>query len=97
MIGTALRSIRNIYGLSAKEVSDSIGISPSFLSEVESGKKTPTLETLEKLSALYEIRVSTLLYIAEEIKDDSVTSGIRKSMKEHALSILRRIEMDSAK
>ena len=43
MIGETLRRLRGIYGYSAREMSSLLGISSSYLSEIERGKKEPSL------------------------------------------------------
>lgn len=39
MLGNTLKRLRGIYGYSAKEMSELLGISSSYLSEIENGKK----------------------------------------------------------
>ncbi|MCZ7597545.1 MAG: helix-turn-helix domain-containing protein [Gammaproteobacteria bacterium] len=48
MIGTALRLVRDYHRLDQRELAGKLGISPSYLSELEKGKKKPSLELLEK-------------------------------------------------
>ena len=66
MLGDALRRLRSIYGYSAKEMSQLLGISSSYLSEIERGKKSASLELLEKYARIFAIRLSSLLRFSEE-------------------------------
>lgn len=66
MIGGTLKRLRGIYGYSAKEMSEILGISNSYLSEIEHGKKTPSLELIEKYAESFGLRPSTLLRFSEE-------------------------------
>lgn len=50
-----LRLLRESSGLTQQEVAVKKKISPSYLSLVESGKKIPSNELLEKLADLYKI------------------------------------------
>lgn len=43
-----------------------IGISRSYLSELESGKKKPSLETLEKYSFAFELSVWKIIWLSEK-------------------------------
>lgn len=43
-----------------------IGISRSYLSELESGKKKPSLETLEKYSFAFELSVWKIICLSEK-------------------------------
>ena len=65
MLGETLRRLRGIYGYSAKEMSCKLGISNSYLSEIERGKKSPTLELLTSYSEIFGIRVSSLMRFSE--------------------------------
>ena len=66
MLGETLRRLRGIYGYSAKEMSDLLGISSSYLSEIERGKKSPTLDLLNRYSAVFGIKTSSLMRFSEE-------------------------------
>lgn len=66
MIGDTLRRLRGIYGYSAREMSNQLGISSSYLSEIENGKKQPTLDLLEGYSEVFNIRLSSLLRFSED-------------------------------
>lgn len=44
MFGNTLRKLRMIYGISAKEFSELLGISTAFLSAIETGRKEPSVE-----------------------------------------------------
>ena len=48
MLGETLRKLRGIYGYSASEMSRLLGISNSYLSEIEHGKKQASIELLER-------------------------------------------------
>ena len=44
MIGDVLKRVRIIYGYKASEMSSELGISASYLSEIENNKKQPSLD-----------------------------------------------------
>lgn len=64
-----LKLLRIAYGYKPKEVAQKLGISPSMLSQIESGLKKPTSELLEKYGKVFKIRVSTLMFFDEERKE----------------------------
>ena len=74
MLGETLRRLRGIYGYSAKEMSERLGISGSYLSEIEKGKKPPTLDLLNRYSKILGIRTSSLMRFSEEF-DCAETHG----------------------
>ena len=48
-LGAAIRAVREDRGLSLREVARRIGVSPSFVSQVETGKANPSVGTLYSL------------------------------------------------
>jgi transcriptional regulator with XRE-family HTH domain len=54
-IGSSIRLARNSKSLSIEELANLSGVSRNAIWEIEKGIKSPTLTTLEKLSAALEI------------------------------------------
>lgn len=54
-IGGTIKQARSQRGLGLREAARGIGISYTFLSEVESGRKYPSPETLSKMCRFYEL------------------------------------------
>lgn len=67
MIGDVLKRTRAIYGYKASEMCLKLGISASYLSEIENNKKQPSLELLEKYAKIYGIRLSSLILLSENM------------------------------
>lgn len=61
LIGRNIRKIRTQLGLKQKELASSLNISYGYLSEVESGKKSPGLEVVGNLLQKYNVNPSFLL------------------------------------
>lgn len=70
MIHKALKVIRQFHGITQVELANNLGISKSHLSEIESGKKTVTLNLLEAYSKKFDIPVSSLVFFSESIGDE---------------------------
>ncbi len=64
-INTALKTLRIFHELKQKELSKYLKIAPSYISEIEAGKATPSIDTLEKYSNYFEIPISNIFLIAE--------------------------------
>lgn len=58
-IGARIKQIRSQQSLVLEEVARRIGMSKPYLSQVENDKATPSLQTLEKLAAAFNIPVSS--------------------------------------
>ena len=69
MIGDTLKRVRNIYGFKATELSHLLDISTSYLSEIENNKKKPSFELLEKYSSVFDIKLSSLILLCENIDE----------------------------
>jgi transcriptional regulator with XRE-family HTH domain len=72
MISEALRLLRLYLGLSQKQIAAELGISQSMISEIENGEKTVTMETLERYSDKFGVKMSQLLFFAEELQNEVV-------------------------
>ena len=78
MLGNTLKRLRGIYGYSAKEMSELLGISSSYLSEIENGKKKVSMDLLGRYSELLGLRVSTLVRFSEDYEDAELNSAGQK-------------------
>ncbi len=58
---TRLKCVRQEKGLTRTELARRSGVALSFIHSIESGHKSPTVRTLEKLAAALGVRVSDLL------------------------------------
>lgn len=67
MINRALKAIREFHGLSQAELADQFGMSKSYLSEIETGKKSIGFDLLEKYSAKFDLPVSSLVFFSEHM------------------------------
>ena len=88
MINKALRLIRTFHDFTQSEMSRRLGISKSYLSEIEAGKKHPTLEILEKYSVEFDIPLSSILFFSENIDSNKLGEKIRLSLAKKIVSIL---------
>lgn len=76
MIGNTLEHIRKIYGYTIAQVCESLHMSPGYMSEIEHGRKQPSLELLQNYADVYGMRLSTLISLQEAVEE------IQKSEKD---------------
>ena len=91
MISEALRMIRMFHDLSQKELAPRLQIAPSHLSEIEAGKKQPTLQLLERYSIEFGIPVSSIMFFSEKMETGSRAERLRLNVSEKVLALLRVI------
>ena len=61
LVGDRLIEIRKQANLTQKEVCEIIGTTPQTYSGYEKGKHEPTMETLVRLSLLYDVKIDFML------------------------------------
>ena len=59
-LGARLREVRLRSGLSLREVARQLGVSPSFVSQLENGKSQPSVATLYSLAQLLRVSIDEL-------------------------------------
>ena len=91
MLHKALRLIRVFHDLSQKELSNKLGISKSYLSQIESGNKKPTLTLLESYADIFDIPVSSIMFFSENIDNKVDTENIRIFISSKILTLLNFI------
>lgn len=69
-LGRRLRRVREGRGLSLREVARQLGVSPSFISQMENGKSQPSVATLYSLSQLLDVSIDQLFVSGSASDDD---------------------------
>lgn len=69
-IGERIKKSRNEKSLSLRELASMVDLSASFLSQIEQGKASPSIENLKKIANSLDVRVSYLIE-DEEVKKNS--------------------------
>lgn len=59
-LGARLKRVREASGLSLREVARQLGVSPSFVSQLENGKSQPSVATLYSIAQLLEVSIDEL-------------------------------------
>lgn len=89
MFDRALKLVRQYHRLNQVQMAQRLDISPSYLSEIEKGKKTPSFDLLEKYALIIGIPVSSLVFLAEEI--ESGDSQVKSAVVDKVLKMLEWI------
>ncbi len=59
-LGARLKHVRQLSGMSLREVARQLGVSPSFVSQMENGKSQPSVATLYSISQLLGVSIDEL-------------------------------------
>lgn len=65
-LGARLRKVRMATGMSLREVARQLGVSPSFVSQLENGKSQPSVATLYSLAQLLGVSIDELFAVEGE-------------------------------
>lgn len=65
-IGDAIKKLRQENGIKQNFIADKAGISKEYLSNIESGNRQPTLQSLAKICDALNVSVPYLLLLASE-------------------------------
>ncbi|MEM6398692.1 MAG: helix-turn-helix transcriptional regulator [Cyanobacteria bacterium P01_D01_bin.116] len=72
-IDKALKLLRTSHDFNQKELAAKLEISKSYLSEIESAKKRPSIKLIENYAQVFQIPVSSIFFLAENINVNDST------------------------
>lgn len=91
MISNALKVMRKYHNINQTQLAGKLSISCSYLSELESGKKQPTLEILHRYSDVFDVPLSSLVVFSETLDGSQSVSKARNFFSKKMLKILEWI------
>lgn len=86
-ISRTLHLIRAYHNMKQVDLAERLNISKSYLSEIESGKKKPSLDLLERYSDIFEIPLSSIMVFYEQY-DKPLKNKARDFIADKALRLL---------
>lgn len=89
MLNEALRLIRVFHDCKATNLAKELDISASYLSEIEKGEKTPSLEVIKKYAEYFGTTPSALMFFAEGI--DNIKPG-RNAARKKLIKFMQVVE-----
>ncbi len=92
MIGAALRCIRKFHDLNQNAAAEKLGISKSYLSEIESGSKEPTLQLVQKYAEAFKIPASSILFFAENFQAPGRRASAQRLVAGKVLALMQFLE-----
>lgn len=88
MLSDALRLVRAFHNLNKTQVAQRVGLSKSYITELERGDKKVTLEVLQKYADAFNMPVSSLMFFAEHAGDPSSTEKVRTAVAGKVVKML---------
>ncbi len=69
MLSETLRLLRVFHDIKQNELAEKIEVSKSYISELENGNRTPSLEVIQKYSNFFKIPISSIMFFSENLED----------------------------
>lgn len=88
MLGDALRCIRVFHDLNQSSAAKELGISRSYLSEIESGSKEPTLQLVQRYAEIFDLPTSSILFFAENLSRPREHAAARQIVAKKVLALM---------
>lgn len=92
MINEALRLLRLYCGLSQADVAKKLSITQSMVSDIEGGRKSVSMDLLEAYSEAVGVRMSQLLFFAEEIEGQPIARRGQLIVADKVLKLLEKLK-----
>ena len=91
-MGEALRLLRIFNGYKSAELAKKLELSQSYVSELENGKKQPTMEVLDKYAKVFEMKKSTLMLFAESLEGEEIKYDKKQRIARAGMKLLKILE-----
>lgn len=99
MFGQALKLLRRTQGLNQSALAKQLGVSRSYISELESNNRTPSLDLLHRYSDVFKVPVSSLVFFAEALQEKESVAGRLDQAKgviaRKIIGLLTALDVDS--
>jgi transcriptional regulator with XRE-family HTH domain len=96
LINESLRVLRLFWGKTQADMAEILGISQSYLSEIEAGRKQPTLDLLQRYSECLHVPLSKLMFFAERLEGAEPPRRGRILIAGRVLNLLKKMIPDDA-
>lgn len=80
-IGNNIRSIRKEKKMTLQQIGDAMGCSPQLISQYENGKRTPKIETIQKIADALNVSINDLM---PDSYDRTIQTGYELSATDYS-------------
>src|SRR4051794_6594123 len=91
MLAKALRLLRIINDINQHDLAKDLRVSPAYLSQIESGKRTPSTDIIERYAEFFKVPVSTLWVFSETLNENSLKERSRVYAADKLLRIMEAL------
>ncbi len=94
LMNEALKIVRLYWGKTQAELASTLGVSQSYISEVEKGNREVTMDLLGRYSKELKVPMSSLMLFAEKVSGAPPITRGKLLMAGKALDFLKRLIPD---
>ncbi|HET9165663.1 MAG TPA: helix-turn-helix transcriptional regulator [Candidatus Angelobacter sp.] len=69
--GAVITELRVKKGLGYEEIAHKVGCNPGYMSDIERGRKNPSMKIIQAIADVHEIKLSKLFAMAEKMYERS--------------------------
>jgi len=95
MLNEALKQIRLFHQIKQVDLAEDLKISKSYLSEIESGRKSISMDILQKYSEIFSVPVSSLLLFSENMDAAKASDKLRLKCANKIIKIMEWISVSN--
>lgn len=88
MMNEALRLVRVFHDLNKTQAAERVGLSKSYVTELERGDKKVTLEVLQKYATAFSVPLSSLMFFAEQAAVAAPSEKVRTAVAGKVVKML---------
>lgn len=96
MLAETLRLLRVFHDMKQIELAEKLGVSKSYVCEIENGNRTPSLDVIQRYAETFKVPVSSIMFFAENLEDAKSGRGAaikaKKAIASRIVSFLRLVE-----
>jgi transcriptional regulator with XRE-family HTH domain len=91
LLNEALRLMRIYHDMKQSDLASALDVTKSYVSELEAGNRTPSLQVLESYARTFDVPLSSILFFAENVENPDGVSKTRKYVASKIIKILGAI------
>lgn len=96
MLSETLRLLRVFHDMKQSELAERLGVSKSYVSEIENGNRTPSMEVIQRYADTFKVPVSSVMFFAENLEDARNRKGtadkVKKAISSKIVNLLKLVE-----
>ncbi|GFO58754.1 hypothetical protein GMST_10790 [Geomonas silvestris] len=96
LLGARIKELRRRVGMSQDQLAERVGIEGKYISRIEVGRRSPSLETLEKIADSLDVEMKELFDFSHHSPEVASPRGIERALegatKEELTLIFKLIE-----